>query len=346
MKITAREIEVPDSLEGVNEYFMEKGWGDGLPIIPPTRERVEAMLALSPLPPNYRIGEVAPIWAIATPENVAISAVMAGCKPEYFQVVLAAVAACLDPGFNLYNIQTNTNPSSPMILVNGPIAKQIGLNSKLGAFGPGFVANATIGRALRLALTSIGGAFPGDLDVATQGWPGKYTFCAAENEEENPWEPLHVERGFDALTSTVTVAPVHGFHNIVDLSSKTADEVLTLISSGMAVVGTNNAASGGYPLIVLPPEKAETIHADGFSKDDVKLFIFEHARIPFSQFPLPEAELMRKWRPKWADADALPIADRPEDITVIVVGGPGMHIVYLPTFGGFSIVTKPLNWYE
>ncbi|MFC1991083.1 UGSC family (seleno)protein, partial [Chloroflexota bacterium] len=277
MKFNSGEIDLPDSLEAFNDYFMEKGWGDGLPLIPPTRERVEAMLARSPLPPDYVIGEVAPKWAVATPENIAINAVMAGCKPEYFVVVMAAVVACLDPDFNLYGVQTTTNSSTPMILVNGPIAKQIGMNSKIGAFGQGCVPNATIGRAVRLVLINIGGALHGEMDRATQGWPGKYTFCAAENEEENPWEPLHVERGFDPSTSTVTVAAVYGFHNIIDIAGQTADEVLAVVSAGIAAVGTNNMANGGEPVIVFAPEKAKTICDDGFSKDDVKRFLYEHA---------------------------------------------------------------------
>jgi hypothetical protein len=253
------------------------------------------------------------------------------------------VEGLLDPAFNLYGIQVTTNPVTPLALVNGPIARRIGVNGGPNAFGPGWRANATIGRALRLVLTNVGGGRPGELDRATQGQPAKYTCCAAENEAETPWASLAAERGVAPDRSAVTVVGVQAFHNIIDLTARSAHELLAVLAAGVAVVGTNNVTHGGEPLLALSPEHARRLAADGFGKDDVRRFLYEHARIRLTALPAPFVELLRGRRPRWLNFEAAPITDRWEDFLLAVVGGPGSHSLFLPTFGSTRAVTRPID---
>lgn len=334
-----RVMDVADDLDAFQQEVMDQGWGDGLPVIPPTEERVEAFLRESPLNPGCELGRLGPAWGIATIEKVAINAVMAGCLPSYFPLVVAAVKGVADPSFNLFGIQATTNPVTPLVLVNGPARNELGIVSGTGAFGPGSRANATIGRALRLVLLNIGGARPGGLDRATQGFPGKYTFCAAEHEERNPWQPYHVERGFGLGDTTVTVFGVQGFHNIIDLAAVNARELLDMLAAGMGAVGTNNMTHGGQTLLALSPEHAEQMARDGFTKDDVRAYLYERARIDISRFPKNFVELMASRRPTWVDPRWLPITDTPEEVQIVVIGGPGIHSAFLPMFGSTKAVT-------
>ncbi|MCH9018349.1 MAG: hypothetical protein IIB89_11395, partial [Chloroflexi bacterium] len=193
-QLLSEHIEMVDEFEAVQRMYLERGWTDGLPVVPPTPERVETMLAAAGLPPGDVLAELPPTWGAATVEKLAVNAVMAGCLPEYLPVLIAAVEAISDPVFNLYAIQATTHPCAPLMIINGPIRSALGLNSSSGAYGPGWRANATIGRALRLVLLNVGGAHPGVGDMSTQGAPSKFSYCVAENEEENPWQPLHVDR--------------------------------------------------------------------------------------------------------------------------------------------------------
>jgi len=215
-QLVSQRINASDSLEEINDLYYERSWADGLPIIPPTEERVMAMLAGTTQKPQNVVAEIPPQWGEATVEKVAINAVMAGCLPEYMPVILAAVEAMVEKQLNLYALQATTHPSAPLVIVNGPIRKELGLNSGYNVFGQGNRANATIGRAIRLILVNIGGAVPSKLDRATHGQPSKYSFCIAENEEVNPWEPLHVERGFDPSVSTVTIFGVENPWNVIE----------------------------------------------------------------------------------------------------------------------------------
>jgi len=202
--LQAERFEIPDDIWAAQAFFEEKGWGDGLPIIPPTEERVAQMLAAAKRKPDEVIGAVPPRWAQATVEKIAINGVMAGCKPEYMPVLIAAVEAITDPKLNLYALQATTGGPAVMIIINGPIRKKLDINGGANALGEGWRANATIGRFVQLVKRNIGGSYPGTTCKATLGWPGKYSICVGENEEGSPWEPLHVERGFKAEQSTVT----------------------------------------------------------------------------------------------------------------------------------------------
>ena len=198
------ELEI-DETEDLVEVCYENGWTDGLPVVPPTPERVERMLGGTDRDPDELIAAVPPKWGRATVEKVAINAVMAGCKPAYLPLILTAVEAVTSEQFNLHGVQVTTSHVGPMVVVNGPIRKQLEINDGFNLFGQGWRANATIGRALRLVCTNIGGGLPGELDRAAFGHAGKYTCCIAEKEEGSPWQALHVDRGFQADDSTVTV---------------------------------------------------------------------------------------------------------------------------------------------
>lgn len=335
----AERLEIEDSADAINELFHERGWTDGLPILPPTETNVAAMLRYTDRSTEDVLGHVPPRWAPATIEKLAINAVMAGCQPRYFPVVVAAVQALLRPDFNLFGIQATTNPSYPLLIVNGPIAREIGVNGKGNALGGGFRANASIGRAVRLILRNVGGGIPHDTDKATQGQPGKVGMCVAEDEDEHPWEPYHVERGFDRETSTVTAVAITGTFNLLDFASKTAHGVLRIFARTIATPGMQNAQLGGGYVVCLGPEHAQQIAADGFSKDDVKRWLFAHARVPLAAFsPETVAAVIRRRRFRWVlneDPDsAIPVADDWREITLFVAGGPGSHSVLMPTFLG------------
>ncbi|RJP23315.1 MAG: hypothetical protein C4520_06495 [Candidatus Abyssobacteria bacterium SURF_5] len=326
------------------EFFYGKGWTDGLPVIPPTRERVEAMLLAAGREPEEVLGEFPPVYAAATVEKIATNTVMAGCLPSYFPVVLAAVEAMMEDQFNLYGIQTTTHPCSPLIIVNGPLARELGINSKGNCFGQGSRANAVIGRAVRLAMQNVGGGIPGELDKATMGHPGKYSYCMAENEEESPWEPLHVERGFDRTASTVTVVAAEPPHNINDHGSTTAEAVLTTICGAIGSAGNNNLYRVGDLFVVLGPEHAATIAAGGFSKKDVQEYIFEHARVSTRKMSAEQLSHIQAGREDFVEPDGtLRVAQMAGAINVIVAGGPGKHSMWIPTFGITYSVTRAIR---
>jgi hypothetical protein len=329
-EIVSQRIELSNDHEVVQQYYLKRGWSDGLPVVPPTPERVESMLAATGLDSQYVVAEIPPNWGAATVEKLAINAVMAGCLPEYLPVLIAAVEAMSDPAFNLYAVQATTHSCAPLIIINGPIRESLGVNSSSGCYGPGWRANATIGRAVRLALLNIGGARPGAGDMSTQGAPSKYSYCVAENEEQNPWEPLHVERGFQPGQNTVTVLAGEPPHNVNDHTSQSAEEVLTIIAGAMAVTGANNAYTGGETLLALGPEHAATIAKDGFTKQDIREWLGQHALVPLERYT-HDTLLERFGR---VPEGPVPMVRTPEDLAIIVLGGPGKHSSWVPTFGG------------
>ncbi|MDA0733676.1 MAG: hypothetical protein O2909_02630 [Chloroflexi bacterium] len=338
--LVSQQIELADEYEAVQEMYLERGWSDGLPIIPPTPQRVEAMMTATDLDAQHVIAELPPNWGAATVEKLAINAVMAGCLPSYFPVLVAAVEAMSDPVFNLYAIQATTHPCAPLIIVNGPMRSELGMNSSSGAFGPGWRPNAVIGRAVRLALLNIGGAHPGVGDMSTQGAPSKFSYSVAENEESNPWQPLHVERGFRLEQSTVTVLAGEPPHNINDHAGSSAEDILTIIAGSIAVTGANNAYTGGETLLALGPEHAGTIARDGFSKRDIGEWLGRKATIPLKRYT--EETLIERFG-RVPDGP-VPMVSSPADLTIIVVGGPGKHSSWIPTFGGTThSVTRAIS---
>lgn len=343
----AVEIDAADEWDELQQAFVARGWGDGLPMVPPTPQRVAAMLRYTDLAPDHVVAALAPRMGAATVETIAVNAVLAGCAPRHLPILIAAVEAMAQREFNLYGLQTTTHPVAPLLLVNGPLAAPLHVHSGANLFGPGPWANGVIGRALRLILQNVGGGTPVDTDKATMGHPGKYTYCCAEHEAASPWPPLHVERGYDAATSTVTVIGAEAPHNINDHESTTAGGLLTMMAATMAQPGQNNVYYAGEPLLLLSPEHAATIAAQGYSKDDVRRALYEQARFPLSRFSAENIErrMYRKFAKRFRDRplDTLvPIAQRFEDIMIAVVGGPGKHSMYVPTFGGTRSVTRPI----
>src|SRR6478609_10049417 len=207
------------------EALFDRGWTDGLPVVPPTEARVLRMLEGTTRDAQDMVAVVPPDLVECTVEKVAINAVMAGCKPEYLPVVIAALEAACTDTFNMHGLLATTMPVGPVMIVNGPVRQRIGMNSGINVLGQGNRANSTIGRALQLVIRNVGGGRPGGVDRAAQGNPGKLSFCFPEDEEGSPWEPLHVERGFAPDASTVTIFPGEGPRGVVDQASRTPDSL-------------------------------------------------------------------------------------------------------------------------
>lgn len=341
----AARFEAPDDLDAINQLYRERRWSDGLPVVPPTVERVERMLRHTRRAPEDVVARVAPGFGAATVERIAINAVLAGCDPEYLPVLIAATEAAAEPEFNLQGMQATTNPVAVWLIVNGPLARHLHVNGTFNCLGQGAWANATLGRALRLILQNIGGALPGEMDRATHGQPGKYTFCCAENEAANPWEPLHVERGYAAGHSTVTVVGVEGTMNM-NTHSKDADELVRVIAETMIHPPSNEYTHGGEPWLMLGPEHADILKRGGFTKTDLKQRLWEASRMPASRMSGKELQRVRDSRGhelgEIGPDTLLTISPRPQDIMIVVAGGPGTHSVYLPCFGNSRAVTREI----
>jgi hypothetical protein len=349
IRLTAESIELDDSPEAVDGYFAAQQWSDGLPVVPPTEERVRAMLGDVRRDSQESLGDMPPGWGQATVEKLAINAVMAGCRPAYFPVVVATIEALLDPAFNLYGVQATTHPVAPLVVVSGAYARTIEMNPGSGAFGPGNRASATIGRAVRLILLNVGGAWPGRGDMATQGSPAKYSYAIAENEAASPWEPLRVALGFDHGDTTVTVFGGEAPHNVNDHVSTTAAGILTNCADAMVPIGSNVGwyFSQSQLLLVLGPEHAATVAQDGLSRADVQRFCYYQARRTLGKARLGGMYGIQDW-PRWMqvigdDGAPLPLVPTPEDILVMVAGGPGKHSAVVPNCTFSRAVTRKVD---
>jgi len=337
--LKSAKIVVPDDLDEIEEKFYRDGLTDGLPIIPPTPERVMKMIEYNKLDPRQVIAIIPPQNGEATVEKIAINAVMAGCRPEYLPVIVAAVEAMTSEGFDLFGVQATTHPCAMLTLINGPIAKKLGINSNSGAMGPGWRANATIGRAVRLILLNIGGAQAGNVDKATQGTPAKFSYCFAENDEANPWEPFHVERGFKPTDSTVTVLGLEGPHDINGQDATKASSLLRIVASSIMSPGSSNFrfVTGSDLMICLGPEHAAIAARDGLTKDDIRDYLFRTARVSL-EFVSEEHLVSRKKTPAqhgvFDDSQPIPIVLDKENILIAVVGGSGLHSTWMPSWGG------------
>jgi hypothetical protein len=313
------------------ELYFEKGWTDGLPVVPPTEERILAMLEAAGLEPDHQITFITNRQAVVTAEKVAVNAAMAGCKPEYMPVVVAAIEGIGDPKWGYHGPGTSTAGAAVLMVVNGPIARRLQINSGDNLFGPGFRANATIGRAVRLVMRNVIGTLPGKLDRATLGHPGKYTYVIAENEEDSPWPPLHVERGFRPEQSAVTVMAAEAPHQFYNQLSNTAEGILTTLSDDMRISG-NTVGQPQYA-VVLAGEHTRTIAAGGWSKADIRKFVFEHTQNSVAHLKRTH-RLAGSVKPE--DEQTLrPLVPSPEDILVVAAGGrAGAFSAYIPGWGG------------
>jgi hypothetical protein len=346
-------LELSGDPYSVQRWFAERGWTDGLPIIPPEEDRVAALVEASHRSATETVGDVPPLGGTATVANIAANAVMAGCEALHFPTVLAAVEAMLTPDFNLYLTQVTTHPAAPLLIVHGPEARRIGVNGGVGVFGPGFTANAVIGRALRLILLNLGGARPGVRDFATQGSPAKFSFCIAENVEQSPWPELHTTRGFSADASAVTlVAGAEGPRSVNDHASDTPTGLLDVVADSMGSLAVNNwyASNGGSEyVVVLGPEHAALAGDAGWQRSDVQHYLFHRSMRTARDLAKGVMWKSRMWS-AWvtalaADPDAaMPIVEDAEHIMVLVAGGYGKFSSVIPTMGNVArAVTVPIS---
>ena len=263
--IRARNIRLDPGADPVEACF-DRGWTDGLPVVPPTPERILRMLTGTRRNPGEVVGDVPPALASCTVEKVAINAVMAGCRPEYMPVILTALEAALDPGFTLHGVTCSTCFSSPVVIVNGPIARRIGMNAGLNALGQGNRANATIGRALNLVVRNVGGGRPGEIDRATLGSPGKFTFCFAEDETDDDWEPLSVSRGIAPGRNAVTVFAGDGIQGVTDQRARTPGELTRSLAMALHAVGHPKLCEWAPAVLVLTPEHHAVYREAGWDR--------------------------------------------------------------------------------
>ncbi|MBT3904507.1 MAG: hypothetical protein HOF30_02435 [Rhodospirillaceae bacterium] len=345
--ISDEKISIEEAQADDQEFFFEQGWTDGLPVVSPTLEKVTAALSTVNRDPKEIVGIVPPRHRPATVEKIAINAVMAGCKPEYFPAVLAATEGMIEDDAKLYGAQTATNMSTPLLILNGPISHALGANSGRNVFGSGNRPNATIGRAVRLVCRNIGGEIPDETDVATHGQPGKYTYCFAENEDESPWSPFHTDYGFKANESAVSVVGgASSPHNVFTYGCEHGEEVLEHFIGAVTALGNNNIIFASGPLLVFSPEHAFMLDRDGFSKDDIRNYIFEKGRIPLTRFVEKTVKGLHHRRSNWfetvGDPDHIGVADQAEDIMIAVAGGAGIHSLFIPTSFSLRPVVKAI----
>jgi len=326
---------VPDDAEALLEHVEAQGWGDGLPVLPPTEARVQAMLDATPLPPSHVVGVVEPRRGEATVEKIAVNAVLAGCRPAYLPAVIAAVEAVCDPRFNLYAVNSTTCCATPALVVNGSARHALGIECGYSCLGHNGRANATIGRALRLVMRNVGGSLPGVVSKSTFGQPGRVSLCFGEWEERSPWAPLHVRRGFAADESVVTVTCATGTQDIADIWAESGEELVLLLARSIDWIGNNKVLvpqDKGDMLLVLCPDFAHKIARDGLSVPDVQRLLLEWTRTPIERWP-------RGYWPKleargYVENGTVPLAASPEQFLLAVAGGEGgHHALYFCTFG-------------
>jgi hypothetical protein len=332
MNFESKRHAVSDLAEAM-EFCFDQGWTDGLPVIPPSADRVAAMLTAAGLEPKQQVAFIENRQVSVTAEKVAINAVMAGCKPAYMPVVVAAIEAISDPLYNYHGPATSTGGSAVFLVVNGPIARELDMNCGDNLFGPGWRANSTIGRAVRLVMRNTIGTLPGRLDRSSLGHAGKYTFCIAENETESPWPAFHVSRGFRAEQDVVTAFAALAPHQFSNGLSATPEGVLTTACAHMRI----SAGSGRRPqyALVFAGEHSAIMKKAGWSREDVRRYCFEHSRA--SRAELKRANLLPGPVAPEDEQSMLTLVETPEDFLVISSGGrAGVQSAFIPGWGAKS----------
>ncbi|MEQ8955127.1 MAG: thioredoxin, partial [Gammaproteobacteria bacterium] len=278
-QLKSRRVELA-AAEDTMEACFDRGWSDGLPVTPPTEERVLAMLAGSSRAAEEIIGRVPPNNVACNIEKLAINCVMAGCKPEYFPTVIAAVEAALQDAFCMHGLLCTTYFSGPIVIVNGPVVKRIGMNSGVNALGQGNRANATIGRALQLLIRNVGGGVPGGIDRAALGNPGKYTYCFAEDESDNDWPSLAMDRGFNRDQSIAHLFAGDGLQPVVDQQSRTPESLSKSLAASLRSVAHCKLYGLADAILVLSPEHRRVIRQSGWSKADFRAALLDELIVP------------------------------------------------------------------
>lgn len=341
MQLASRIVEAAD-LEAAVELCFENKWTDGLPVVPPTRGAIERILDYLERDPQEVVGVVPPRNGVATIEKIAINCAMAGCRPQYVPIVIAAVEAMLEERFNLNGVQTTTHACAPLVMVSGPAVRALGFNTREGALGHGCRASATIGRAVRLVLWNIGGGFPGEPCKTTLGHPGYFSFCVAEDAESNPWEALHEERGFAKDETVVTVTATTAPQSVATGAGYSPpQDVLYILADSISTLGSNNI-TGGEAVLVMCPMAAKSLADAGLSRLDVKN---EIARL--ATRPVHEAKRRRsisKTHPMhWShvvdendDNAPVPFLRSAENLVLLVTGGWGSGAGFCAVCAGWG----------
>lgn len=332
------------------EHYFEKGWTDGLPVVPPTQEKVDAVVAVLGGDPDFVECKIPPRWGTLTREVLAINVVMAGCKPEYAIVVRAAMKTMCERPFNLNGVQATTHMASPLVIVNGPIAKELGMNGGANAFGSGNRANATIGRAIRLIMLNVGGGRAPDLDKCTLGNPAKYSYCICENEEDSPFAPYHVEHGYKPEDSTVFAIAAEAPHSVTDHHCNDPEGILDTICSSMSTIASNTAVLNGHCTVALGLEHAKTIAKFGWTRQDIRSYLWMHSGNKFEAHSRGDryGTVYNRNLPKWYKRDPdswIPIVESPDRIHLFVIGGhAGRFSAFIPGWGLMSTpVLRPID---
>ncbi len=331
MELKSQRHTVQD-LGGAIDLCYTNGWTDGLPVVPPTADRVSAMLDAAKIDPQHQLAFIENRQISVTAEKVAINAVMAGCRSEYMPIVVAAVEALADPKYGYHGPATSTGGSAVFMLVNGPIAKELDINSGDNLFGPGWRANATIGRAIRLVMRNVIGTLPGELDRSSMGHGGKYSYCIAENEtDSSPWPPFHTTRGFHRDQNTVTVFAALAPHQISNQLSVAPEGVLTTMCANMRIsAGTNRRPQ--YAL-VFPGEHQLTMKKSGWSREQVQNYCFENSKLSMAE--LKRINIAPGPVTPEDETTMVDLVEGPEDFLVIAAGGiAGVQSSYIPGWGG------------
>lgn len=330
--MTNRLLTASDEAQALESLHADR-CTDGLPVIIPTIERVARMVLASGLDDDIVLGEMGPQWGAATVESVAVAAVMAGCLPEYMPVVVAAIRAVCQSEFDLAEMQGTTHCTAPLMIVNGPARTACGgIVSGFGVMGPGHRANASIGRALRLAMINIGGARPGESDMALHGHPGKFTFCIAEDEEHSPFPPLHTSLGYDAAQSVVTVIGAEAPHSVLFVGDAddpdSAERLLNTVAQVIANPGSNNSHLGGTAAIcvVFNPEHADVLAHAGYTRERIQQALSERA--------VTRRTDLEQLNPRMlvGDEDVIPAVRDPAKILLLTAGGAGLYTMVMPSW--------------
>lgn len=337
---------INEILERLNASFLKLHWSDGLPLVPPTQEALDEMLSGVSLPPDEVVGLLYPNQGKATIKKIAINAVMAGCRPDYMPIIVAAIKAIITPEYNQELNLISTGSFFPVVLVNGPIAKKVNINSGRGVFGPGWRANATIGRAVRLVIINIGGSWPDINDMGNMGHPGKYTCCIAENEASSPWPSLSEELGYPKESNTVTVMPGLFMGYMGTVGGPNPEDVLQPLCEQLCSTHTTSSITpSAQTLVVLNPLHAKMLHNMGLSKQDIKQYIYENTRISSEKYlrmaklAVNERVKVRKDLSTWPGS-TIPMHESPDKICVIVAGAEGAQGLFVRGFLGNMVTCK------
>lgn len=341
-----------DELAEINKIFYERGWTDGLPIIPPTKERVEAMLNGSDYSGDFVVTELAPLNGEATIEKIAVNAVMAGCEPKHMPVLIAALEVVSGEDFDLRGWSSTTNPDSLLVVVSGPIVKELDINSGTNSFGRGWKSNASISRALNLALQNIGGSWPGVTDMSTMGQPGEFVMLFAENADANPWSPFHTQFGQPAGTNVVTLAAVEGYNGILGIG-QSREGFLKLVANWLR--GHDRPYRPAI-FLVIAQDTASMLHKEGWTRESMTEFIRKHAQAPFSEIKeqFIDTGMAKKGVPAWVfqEKDMARMIPKPffDRLIIVVAGGTGEKSMILPCWTAGSPVSNqirlPAHWSE